>query len=104
VIKKIGFLATIIVIVFVVSCAKNSDTSINLYEPTNADTTAIATLSELKQEKSIYSNTCNACHQLYSPDSYTASQWKSIIPTMAHRTSLTSAQISLVTKYVTKGR
>jgi len=88
---------------YIISCGK-TDTSVNLYEPTIADATSTTTLAQLKEGKSIYSGTCNACHQLYSPDAYAATDWKRIIPNMASRTNLTSAQIVLVTKYVTRGK
>jgi cytochrome c5 len=88
---------------YLISCTK-SDASASLYEPSLADTTATATLSQLKEGKSIYTGTCNACHQLYSPDAYTPAQWKTIISKMATRTNLTAAQVTLVTKYVTRGK
>jgi len=40
---------------------------------------------------------------LYSPDDYTPIQWRSILPNMAPRTGMTSSEILLVTKYVTRG-
>jgi mono/diheme cytochrome c family protein len=87
-----------------VSCTKNGggDTS-SLYVPTSADATANATLQELTQGRALYISNCNACHQLYNPDNFTSGQWRSIVSNMGPRTSMSSAEIQLVTKYVTRG-
>jgi len=74
-----------------------------LYTPTSADATTTATLADLQQGRTLYINNCNSCHSLYSPDSYTASQWKSIMSNMGPKTNMSSSQILLVTKYVTRG-
>ena len=84
------------------SCSKNNSTG-NLYVPTSSDATATATLAELQQGRTLYINNCGACHGLVSPDNYTAADWKTIVPSMASRTSLSAAQVTLVTKYVTRG-
>jgi hypothetical protein len=84
------------------SCKKNSGGS-SIYTPTNADVTATATLQELQQGRTLYMNNCNACHSLYSPDDYTPIQWRSILPNMAPRTGMTSSEVLLVTKYITRG-
>ena len=102
--KNFGFLFGLgaIVFIFLSGCSK-SNTSSSLYTPTIADATATATLADLQQGRTLYINNCNSCHSLYSPDSYTSSQWKTIIGNMGPRTSMSSAQILLVTKYVTRG-
>jgi mono/diheme cytochrome c family protein len=94
----------ILVAALLSNCTKNTvDTSL-LYTPTAADVTTNATLLELQQGRELYINNCSACHGLYSPDSYTATQWKSILNTMAPRTGMVSSDILLVTKYVAKGK
>lgn len=83
-------------------CSKSS-TSSSLYTPTSSDVTSTATLADLQQGRTLYMNNCGACHSLYSPDDYTPSQWKTIISSMGPRTSMSSSQILLVTKYVSRG-
>ena len=86
------------------SCTKNNVDTTALYIPTSADVTLTATLPELQQGRDLYVNNCGRCHGLYSPDNYISSQWRSIINSMAPRTSLSTSEIQLVTKYVTKGK
>jgi hypothetical protein len=90
---------------FSVSCSKDTtvDTS-SLYIPTTADVTANATLTELQQGRTLFIANCGKCHSLYSPDNYSPTQWKNILSNMAPRTSMSTAQIDLVTKYVCKGQ
>ena len=84
-------------------CSKSNQDG-NLYNPTAADVTANATLEELQQGRTIYVDNCGKCHGLYSPDSYTPTQWKSIISNMAPQAHLTSTQTTLVLKYVCRGK
>jgi|SRR5664279_5061 len=104
--KKLKYSSLLVFYIFVLilagSCKKNSGSS-SLYTPTNGDVTATATLQDLQQGRTLYMNNCNSCHSLYSPDDYTPAQWRVILPNMAPRTGMTSAQILLVTKYVTRG-
>jgi mono/diheme cytochrome c family protein len=88
-----------------VSCSKdNTSNTSGLYVPTKADTTANATLQELQQGRVIYVDHCAACHNLYSPDDYSASQWPQILSGMAPRAGLSGANTSLVEKYLTRGK
>ena len=86
------------------SCSKSNSAGSSLYTPTTADVTSTATLTELLQGRTLYLNNCNSCHGLYSPDNYTSTEWKSIISTMGPRTGMSSSEILLVTKYVTRGK
>lgn len=95
---------TAFVLITIMSCSKNNSSGTSLYTPTSADVTATATLAELQQGRTLYMNNCNACHGLYSPDDYNSTQWKSILSNMGARTSMSSSQITLVTKYVTRGQ
>lgn len=89
---------------FIISCTKTDVVSNNdLYIPSSADVTATATLSELTQGRQLFIDNCNSCHQLYNPDSFSSSQWSSIIASMAPRTPMTSSEAQLVLKYVTRG-
>jgi len=106
---KLRIIISLLVIVaaaaiFGVSCTKNGggDTS-SLYVPTSADATANATLQELTQGRALYISNCNACHQLFNPDNYTPTQWRSIVSTMGPRTSMSSSDIQLITKYLSRG-
>lgn len=92
-----------ILFVFNQSCSKSSNDTGSLYTPTSSDVTANATLAELQQGRILYVNNCGRCHGLYSPDNYSAAQWKSILNNMTPNTSLSASDILLVTKYVTRG-
>jgi hypothetical protein len=86
-------------------CKKDATTTTDsLYVPSSSDVTANATLAELQQGRSLYISHCGSCHSLYLPESFTASRWQSIMPSMSPRTNLTSSEVQLVTKYVTKGK
>ena len=91
----------------IISSCSNNDPATNdlsyLYVPASSDTTATATLDQLTHGRSLYIQNCNACHQLFSPDRFPVSKWKSIIPQMAPRTSMSASEVELVTKYLCKG-
>lgn len=97
-------LFSIVAVALVLSCTKNGNDTNSLYIPTNADVTANATLPELQQGRTFYIDNCGQCHGLYSPDNYTPSQWSGIIINMAPKTGMSSLEILLVTKYVTRGK
>ena len=86
------------------SCKKDLGGSGSLYTPTTADVTATATLADLQQGRALYSSNCGSCHGLYSPDSYSPAQWRSVMGSMSPRTGMSASQALLVTKYVTKGK
>jgi hypothetical protein len=87
------------------SCSKDNKVNTNgLYVPTAADTTVNATLSELQQGRAIYIDHCGSCHNLYSPDDYSSSQWPRVLSNMASRAGLSSGNTLLVKKYLTKGK
>ena len=77
--------------------------SSSLYSPSAANVTANTTLAELEQGRKLYLNNCGSCHQLYAPESFSPAQWKSVLNSMAPRTGMSSALVTLVTKYVSKG-
>jgi cytochrome c5 len=91
-------------LVVMASCNKQTVSPSSLYTPTTADTSAYATLLELQQGRSLYINKCNACHDLYAPESYTPSTWRGIMGSMAPKTNMTSVETQNVTKYVSKGK
>ena len=82
-------------------CSKVSTPSV--YVPTAADVTATATLADLQAGRILFINNCARCHALPIPDDHSVSQWKSILPGMTSRCSLTTAQVTQLTKYVTRG-
>lgn len=86
------------------SCKKDEITTDALYVPTASDATATATHEELQQGRTLYINNCGACHNLYSPDSYTPTNWQNILSSMVPRTSLSTADADLVYKYVSRGK
>ena len=87
----------------VMSCTKDNKNTSGLYVPTKADTTANATLQELQQGRVLYIDHCGACHNLYSPDDLSASQWPQVLSSMAPRAGLSNANTLLVEKYLTRG-
>lgn len=102
--KKFSLFLLLFIGLFILACNNKIDYSNTLYVPTEADATANATLDELKQGRELYINNCNKCHVLYSPDDYSVSNWNGIIPSMARKTSLSSQEVDLVTKYLTRGQ
>lgn len=87
------------------SCSKNLTNNTDvLYVPTAADATSTATLADLQAGRTVFINNCGRCHNLYNPDSYSAANWKSIVPIMASRAGLSATETAQVTKYVTRGK
>lgn len=104
--KKYHYLLSLFaaLLIFSTGCSKSGSSGSSLYTPTSSDVTPTATLVDLQKGRTLYMNNCNACHALYSPDDYTPSQWKSIISNMGPRTGMSASDISLVTKYVSRGQ
>ena len=103
--KKYYYLLSIFAGLFIlIGCSKSTNNTSSLYVPTSADATSTATLADLQQGRTLYINNCGSCHSLYSPDDYISTQWKSIISSMGPSTSMSSSEILLVTKYVTRGK
>ncbi len=104
-VRKFGFLAIIAFtgVIMLAACTKTGGDTSQLYVPGSSDVTANATLEELQQGRALYIGNCNACHGLYNPDSNTPTQWRSIMSNMAPRTSMSAAEVQLVTKYLTRG-
>ncbi|HKI88672.1 MAG TPA: hypothetical protein VKA38_06570 [Draconibacterium sp.] len=102
--KKFKWFGLVVFLSFLgTSCSKNDLSISGLYVPASTDVTSNATLNELTQGRQLYIDNCGHCHTLFSPDSFTAGQWKSILSVMAPRTPMSAAEVKLVTKYVTKG-
>jgi hypothetical protein len=103
---KYFFLPVIFVYFLVLAggCSKNAADTSSLYTPTSANVTANATLQELQQGRALYISNCNSCHALVSPDNYTPAQWKSVLSSMTPRTSMSTSEVLLVTKYLSKGQ
>jgi mono/diheme cytochrome c family protein len=94
---------SIAILLLISGCNKTGTDTSSLYTPTSANVTATATLQELQQGRVLFINNCGQCHSLASPDSYTPTQWRSILPAMTPRTNLSAPEVQLVTKYVCKG-
>jgi hypothetical protein len=89
----------------ILGCSKSLTNNTDaLYVPTAADATSTATLADLQAGRTVFINNCGKCHNYYSPDSYAAANWKSIVPIMASRAALSATETSQVTKYVTRGK
>ena len=104
--KKLQLIGVICVgsLLFFSSCKKDVVSPSSVYVPTAADVTTSATLAQLQQGRTIFVNNCGRCHGLYSPDSYSASNWQIIVPNMASRAGLSSTDEALVLKYVSRGK
>src|SRR5665647_2428196 len=96
---KLFFILSVGFLFFLISCQKETISTGSLYVPAASDITATATLAQLQQGRNLFINSCGACHGLYSPDSYSASNWKSILSNMAPRAGLSAANTALVSKY-----
>jgi mono/diheme cytochrome c family protein len=99
--KRIKWLFPALLLGLLLSCTKTPTSA--LYVPVSSDATASATLLDLQQGRTLYMNNCGSCHSLYSPDDYSKGGWTSILSTMAPKTSMNASQVTLVTKYVTRG-
>jgi len=86
------------------SCSQPGQDTSNLYIPTPSDVTATTTLDELNQGRALYIDNCSRCHGLYAPESFSSSQWKSVMAQMAPKTRMSAEEKSLVSKYVSKGK
>jgi hypothetical protein len=104
-VKKFFYLQVLLILIVILTggCTKKGGDTSSLYTPTSAEVTASATLQELQQGRILYIDNCNTCHQLYSPDIYTPSEWRSILSNMSPRTGMSASEVQLVTKYVTRG-
>jgi hypothetical protein len=90
-------------LILIVGCTKKGGDTSSLYTPTSADVTTNATLEQLQQGRALYIENCNSCHGLYNPDSNSPAQWRNILNSMAPRTGMSSSEVQLVTKYLTRG-
>jgi mono/diheme cytochrome c family protein len=99
--RRIKWLFPALLLGILLSCTKTPTSA--LYVPASSDATANATLVELQQGRTLYINNCGSCHSLYSPDDYSKGSWTGILSTMAPKTSMNASQVTLVTKYVTRG-
>ncbi len=94
------------VLLFINACKKDTSavSTDSIYVPATSDVTTTASLAELQQGRTLYVNSCGACHGLYTPDNFTPSGWTGIMASMARRTSLSPSDVALVKKYVTRGK
>lgn len=95
---------SLVLLITIAGCSKSNTSGSSLYTPASSDVTVTATLVDLQQGRALYINNCNACHGLYSPDDYTSVQWKTIMSSMGPRTGLPASDITLITKYVSRGQ
>ena len=98
-----GLSTVILVLLFIPGCAKDNAPYMP-YTPTAADTTATASLKDLQQGRTLYINSCGACHGLPARDSYSVQDWNAILHNMVARTRLSASEAELVAKYVSRGK
>lgn len=88
--------------VSVIACTS----TVKLLQPTQSDADRGSqkypgySLQDLNAGKSIYEANCNKCHKYKVPESRNEAKWDKVIPKMAKKAKLDSAQESLVLKYV----
>ncbi|MBS1948093.1 MAG: hypothetical protein JST47_10030 [Bacteroidetes bacterium] len=88
-------------ILFLSACA-----SAKLIAPGQADADRGAqkfpgyTMNDLNEGKGIYEAHCNKCHKYKAPQTRDEAKWDKVIPVMARKAKLDTAQEALVLKYV----
>jgi mono/diheme cytochrome c family protein len=97
-------LISILIVISITSYKKDNLNPNALYTPTSSDVSPTATLQDLQSGRTLYVNNCGQCHNYYMPEDYSSTQWATILSSMAPRTGMTSAQVQLVKKYVSKGK
>jgi len=55
---------------------------------------------QLAEGKTIWENSCQKCHKLYSPENYTVRKWENILPRMSKRAKLDDKQSAHVRAYL----
>jgi nitrate/TMAO reductase-like tetraheme cytochrome c subunit len=55
---------------------------------------------ELYESKSLYENSCNKCHKLYSPSEFSKDEWPRILHKMQKKAKLDDSQLSGIQDYI----
>ena len=55
---------------------------------------------ELYESKSLYENSCNKCHKLYSPSEFSKEEWPKILHKMQRKAKLDDPQIAGIQDYI----
>ena len=55
---------------------------------------------ELYESKSLYENSCNKCHKLYSPSEFSKEEWPRILKKMQKKAKLDDPQIAGIQDYI----
>jgi len=55
---------------------------------------------ELYESKSLYENSCNKCHKLYSPSEFSIDEWPRILHKMQKKAKLDDSQLSGIQNYI----
>ena len=55
---------------------------------------------ELYESKSLYENSCNKCHKLYSPSEFSKEEWPRILRKMQKKAKLDDPQIAGIQDYI----
>ena len=55
---------------------------------------------ELYESKSLYENSCNKCHKLYSPSEFSKEEWPKILHKMQRKAKLDDPQIAGIQEYI----
>ena len=94
---------TILLAVILAGCSKVlTNRTDALYVSTTTDVTATAMPADLQAGRTAFVNSCGKCHSYYSPDNYSAANWKVIISIMATSAGLSATETSQAIKYITR--
>jgi len=55
---------------------------------------------ELYESKNLFENSCNKCHNLFSPNEFSKEQWRVILKRMQKEAKLDDSQISGIQDYI----
>ncbi len=87
--------------IFMTACSSSKKTS---SEPVTRKKNEIEvrhySAAELEEGKTIWQSSCDRCHKLYKPESYTKTQWEKILPRMVKRSKLDMEQGGKVRGYL----
>lgn len=102
---KYKVLALAVLATVIYSCASKSNAptaSANETKPA-ATTAPVATVMtpELAEGKELYDNNCAKCHRLFSPNEFSAEEWKPIVAKMQKKAHLDDLQGQKIYSYLT---
>ena len=74
-----------------------------LYIPSASHETAMASLAQLQEGRTLYVNKCGSCHTLYLPEKYSKKEWQHWLDEMQEKAVIDTLQKQQILLYLTKG-